>query len=75
MTLAYSEMRHWNVILGCNAVRLSVADERGAEYFMIVPRPRTGWREEKARLLDLIGEAIEAGCAPGEVVCDGQAVS
>lgn len=68
MTGGYSEYTHWSVLFGGKATRLSVADEHGREYFMLVPRPRTGWREERERLLDLIGEAIEAGCAPGEVV-------
>jgi hypothetical protein len=66
--LAYAEFPHWNAILGCKAVRLSVADERGQEFFMLVPKPDREWREEKAKLLDLIAEAIESGCQPGEVV-------
>lgn len=69
MTLSYSEFTHWNIALGCKATRLSVADEQGSEYFMLVPRPQRGWAEEKAKLLDYIAEAIEGGCAPGEVIC------
>jgi len=66
--LHFSEMTHWNPLLGCKAVRLSVGDERGGEFFMLVAKPDRGWREERARLLDLIQEAIDSGCQPGEVI-------
>ena len=60
-------------MFGGKAVRLSVADERGQEYFMIVPKPDRGWLDrdgvagERSRCLDMIAEAIESGLPPGEV--------
>ncbi len=67
MRLAYQEFVHWNIQLGGKAVRLSVADERGSEYYMIVPRPSRNWPAIRNNLLGWIGQAIEEGCQPGQV--------
>ena len=64
----YVEFRMWSPALGCDAVRLSMANDRGDEYYMVVPYEHGKvWRERKHRLLDLIDSAIEQGLEPGEV--------
>jgi hypothetical protein len=73
MTAAvYSEFRHWSPVMGCAAVRLSMADDRGAEFFMMLPvkgdRP---YRERRDEALATIMEAIRLGCEPGEVHTEG----
>jgi len=71
MTLRYSEWKHWNSILGEKAVRLSVADTLGREYFMLTAYApaddRRPWRERRTEALEIIAEAIEMGLQPGEV--------
>jgi hypothetical protein len=66
----YSEHRHWNVVLGCKAARLSMADDNGREFFMLIPVPQRGWRDARNKALGVIQEAMEMGLQPGEVICD-----
>jgi len=56
-------------MMGERAVRLSVADDHGREFFMLVPRPTGGraWRDERDEMLQAIEAAIERGDEPGEV--------
>jgi hypothetical protein len=64
----YQEHRRYSVTLGCDAVRLSLVDDRGGEFYRVVPAVRgKKWREERDRVLDEIEDAIAAGCDPGEV--------
>lgn len=75
MTLRYREWVHWNVTLGEKAVRLSVADHLGREYFIISPYASPDgrrWRERRDEALDVIAEAIGAGNEPGEVSIVGR---
>lgn len=65
--MTVNEYAHWNVLMDCNAVRLSVFDDRGAEFFMLLERDKPRWRDRRREALDAIGEAIEIGCEPGEV--------
>jgi hypothetical protein len=70
----YREYTFWSPVLGKRATRLSVPDERGSEYFVIVPRPSSGrgWREAREVALQAIEAAILRGDLPGEVrVSDG----
>ena len=65
----FQEMRFWSPTLGCDAARLSMTDERGSEYFMIVPREAGArWREKRAEAVEVIERAIHDGVEPGEVV-------
>lgn len=68
----YRENRFWSPMLGCNAARLSMADARGDEYFVIVPTDGTGsqWRARRGETLSVIMDAIDRGDGPGEVVMD-----
>jgi hypothetical protein len=64
----YHEHRFWSVFLDCRAARLSVADERGGEFFTVVPLASgEKWRETRDRALGAIRDAMDAGMAPGEV--------
>jgi hypothetical protein len=66
---SYRAWRFWSPTLGVEAVRLSMVDEHGAEFYMIVPADRGAreWRQERDRALDVIADAIDAGAQPGEV--------
>jgi hypothetical protein len=60
-------MRYWSPILGCEAARLSMANDRGSEYFTIIEAGGRGWREAREKALGRIEAAIEAEKEPGEV--------
>ena len=65
---AYRELHFWSVVLDSDAVRLSMADSHGREYFTIVPRETAmKYRELKERALAAIDAAISKGDEPGEV--------
>lgn len=65
---SYRSFRFYSPDLDSEAVRLSMADGLGREYFVIVPAA-SGWRWRECRdvALDAIEGAIEAGDEPGEV--------
>lgn len=56
-------------MLDADVLRLSVADERGGEFFVLMPCPSQGksLREAKRAALENIHEAIAIGLDPGEV--------
>jgi len=66
----YVEFRHWSIVLGCDASRLSVFDARGQEYWRIVSRETSGkrYRELRQATVEELVDAIERGDEPGEVV-------
>lgn len=65
----YSAHRYWSPMLGCDAVRLSMVDDRGGEFFKIIPvdAPGQPYRTARDAALDAIENAIAAGAQPGEV--------
>ena len=64
----YREMRFWSPVLGCDAARLSMVDERGGEFWRVVPvSGGKAWREARDRALDAIEDAVARGDEPGEV--------
>lgn len=64
----YQEFRFYSVFLDCEAVRLSMTDRNGGEFFMIVPAgDGKKYVEERSRALDAISFAIVSGREPGEV--------
>lgn len=67
--MTYHEYRFWSAVLGCNACRLSIMDERGGEHYAIVPMNGSGKFNRRARMaaLRLIAEHVQAGSDPGEV--------
>lgn len=64
----YSEYRFWSPTLGCDAARLSMFDEHGGEFYMIVPcEEGRVYREKRQSSLEIIAAAIGMGLDPGEV--------
>jgi hypothetical protein len=64
----YRSMYFWSPVTGDYAVRLSMWDRRGAEYFAIVPRvDGKAWKDIRIAALTAIQEAIDNGNDPGPV--------
>jgi hypothetical protein len=65
----YRELRFWSVMLGSHAVRLSMVDARGGEFYRIVSveSPGKAYREMRDLALTAIEGAIARGEEPGEV--------
>ena len=64
----YTEYRYWDVNLDSYAARVSMADDRGMEFYMIVPKENPKrFRSAIAEAVEAIDMAIEQGCAPGRV--------
>jgi len=57
----FYEYRYWSPVLGCNAVRISMADELGREYHAIVSAENPGFRERRDAALSRLHETILAG--------------
>jgi len=68
----YQEFRYWSPLIGDHAVRLSMWDQHGREFFAIIQTPDSrGYRKIRRKTLDLIADAIEGGLEPGEIAFDG----
>jgi len=69
MNAGHSEHHFWSPILGAAAVRISMADDAGLEYFMIIPDEDGGapYRLARDRAISAISTAIAEGDDPGEV--------
>lgn len=67
---AYQEFRFYSPTIGAPVTRLSMADERGREYFATIPRNVTGktYRRNKELALSAIMDAMTEQ-EPGEVRC------
>jgi hypothetical protein len=67
--MRFAEFRYWSPLHYCNVARLSMVNDKGEEYFCIVPMRGTGKQNkmEKQRALDLIADAIENSAEPGPV--------
>jgi hypothetical protein len=64
--LRYYEFTTYSPVLDCEVARISLYDERGGEFFMIVPTGR-GYRAARSKALAVMCEAIDDGVDPGEV--------
>lgn len=69
MTGGYHEFRSYSPLHDCEMVRISVFNERGAEYWMGIPvtAPKK-YRERRDKALEAIDYAIEHKLEPGQVV-------
>jgi hypothetical protein len=69
MSPGHRAFRFYSPTLDAEAVRLSMADEAGREYYMIVAADEAGrrWRERKEEALAAIDDAIARGDGAGEV--------
>lgn len=64
----YREFRFFSAALDADAVRLSMTDDRGQEYYAIVEAAvGRRWRERREAALARIEDAIALGYAPGEI--------
>ena len=64
----YREFRFFSPLDDADAVRLSMADQHGREYFTIVEGGYgKRWRERREAALIALEDAIEAGDPPGEI--------
>jgi hypothetical protein len=64
----YRSMYFWSPVTGDYAVRLSMWDRRGGEFYSIVPRvDGKAWEDIRIATLTLIQEAIDEGRDPGIV--------
>jgi hypothetical protein len=65
----YQEFRHYSISRGGDAVRISVPDRDGQEYFAIIDAGYgKDYRERRDRALDRIEDAMARRAEPGEVV-------
>ncbi|GAC1664512.1 MAG: hypothetical protein PVS3B2_00240 [Candidatus Dormibacteraceae bacterium] len=63
-----SEHRFWSPVLGEDAVRLSMFDDHGGEFYMVVPeRGGREYRQTRLDAVEAIDQAIREGLQPGEV--------
>lgn len=64
----YREFRFFCPFRDGEAVRLSMVDDHGREYFAIVgAEPSRGYRDRREQALTAIEDAIMAGQPPGEI--------
>lgn len=64
----YTAFTFWSIMTDREMVRLSMPDNHGREFFMIIPHePGKHYREARDEALDAIMEAMSLGCDPGEV--------
>lgn len=62
------EYRFWSPVLGEDAVRVSMFDDRGGEFFMVVPdRGSREYRLARFEAAEALDQAINEGLEPGEV--------
>jgi len=66
--MSYREYRFWSPVLGCDASRLSMWDERGREFFMILAADDgKAYKARKTQAIEAISFAIDMRLDPGEV--------
>ncbi len=73
--MKYNEFRFYSPILDAEAARLSIVNDRGEEFYAVVPCGDEGrvWRERREEVLNKVYAAILAGYEPGEVSCFAEA--
>lgn len=65
---AYTEFRHYSPLHDAVLVRVSMADEAGAEFFALIEDGAgKSYRQRRERALEAIGAAMSQGLAPGQV--------
>lgn len=62
------EFNYWSPVLGCDAVRLSMVNDEGLEYFAIVAKTDgASWRKTRTEACEALRQAIDEGVKPGEI--------
>lgn len=68
----YSEFKFWSAMLGCDASRISMCNDRFGEFYMIIPdEGGRKYKEARDHALEAIESAISLGLDPGEVIVTG----
>ena len=68
MSAGYSEFKYWSPELGGYASRVSLWDDHGGEFFMLLACDNTrSYREARETAVEAIATAIAQGCEPGMV--------
>lgn len=68
VTIRLTEYFFWSPTLGTDAVRFSVSDSHGQEYYSVQPMACGKTLREMREAVGLrIHEAMEAGAPPGEI--------
>jgi hypothetical protein len=63
-----SEFSYWSPTHGAEVTRLSMADDRGQEFYAFVPAIEgSPSRRVRERATDALQQAIERGLKPGEI--------
>jgi hypothetical protein len=63
------QFQSYSPLTDCEVIRLSMADERGQEYYaMLTETEGRAYREMRERAMAAILDAIDAEDAPGEVI-------
>lgn len=62
-----SEYQYWSPIFGAEAVRLSMTDDQGQEYFCLLRHEDAGWSRRRKEAADKLREAIELELPAGEI--------
>lgn len=58
----------WSPILGADAVRLSMVNAEGSEYFAIIERLEgRAWQDRKREACEALKQAIDEGVRAGEI--------
>lgn len=72
--MSLNEYHYWSPTLGCDAVRLSMTDDWGGEYFAILPADEgRGWRARRQEAVDKLLKAMTPedeggyGLEPGQI--------
>lgn len=66
--MIYQELTSYCPIRDCDVTRLSTANDRGSEFFAMVPRQRPkAWRKLREDVLQQMENAINDGAEPGEI--------
>lgn len=69
LVTSYAQFRYWSPMHGSEVLRISMADERGREYWHVIPAENgRRLRERREAAVEAIMTAIEQKLEPGEVV-------
>ena len=63
----YSEFRCYSPMRDALISRISMADDRGAEFYVEIEGEGAAYRRRKAEALEDLVEAIETGLPPGKI--------
>lgn len=68
--MVYNEHTRYSAIHDCEVTRLSLCDDRGGEFFCLIPRDGRAkkWRAVRDKVLEDLQSEIQAGSQPGQFI-------